>query len=294
MVKNTEKKKFGNFIKEKQNLLKWMYYTPISVWMSIFFGIPTLIILYFSILKKGAYGGVAIPWKHTLDSYKTLFTSSDMIRIVMKTLNISFWITIITLILALPTAYFISRSKYKNLWLLLIVIPFWTNFLVRVFSFIAILGNNGIINQFLIKVFKLKTPLELLYNKNAVIIISVYVFLPYAILPLYSAIEKFDFSLLDAASDLGANKFQSLLRIFLPGIKSGIITAMIFTLVPSIGSYAVPDLVGGTDGIMLGNVIASRMFQLRDWPAAASISTIFIILTTIGVWISMTLEKEEE
>ncbi len=294
MVKNTEKKKFGNFIKEKQNLLKWMYYTPISVWMSIFFGIPTLIILYFSILKKGAYGGVAIPWKHTLDSYKTLFTSIDMIRIVMKTLNISFWITIITLILALPTAYFISHSKYKNLWLLLIVIPFWTNFLVRVFSFIAILGNNGIINQFLIKVFKLKTPLELLYNKNAVIIISVYVFLPYAILPLYSAIEKFDFSLLDAASDLGANKFQSLLRIFLPGIKSGIITAMIFTLVPSIGSYAVPDLVGGTDGIMLGNVIASRMFQLRDWPAAASISTIFIILTTIGVWISMTLEKEEE
>ena len=294
MVKNTEKKNFENFIKEKQNLLKWVYYTPISVWMSIFFGIPTLIILYFSILKKGAYGGVAIPWKHTLDSYKTLFTSSDMIRIVMKTLNISFWITIITLILALPTAYFISRSKYKNLWLLLIVIPFWTNFLVRVFSFIAILGNNGIINQFLIKVFKLKTPLELLYNKNAVIIISVYVFLPYAILPLYSAIEKFDFSLLDAASDLGANKFQSLLRIFLPGIKSGIITAMIFTLVPSIGSYAVPDLVGGTDGIMLGNIIASRMFQLRDWPAAASISTIFIILTTIGVWISMTLEKEEE
>ena len=294
MVKNTEKKKFGNFIKEKQNLLKWMYYTPISVWMSIFFGIPTLIILYFSILKKGAYGGVAIPWKHTLDSYKTLFTSIDMIRIVMKTLNISFWITIITLILALPTAYFISHSKYKNLWLLLIVIPFWTNFLVRVFSFIAILGNNGIINQFLIKVFKLKTPLELLYNKNAVIIISVYVFLPYAILPLYSAIEKFDFSLLDAASDLGAGKIQSLVRVFVPGIKSGIVTATIFTLVPAIGSYAVPDLVGGTDGIMLGNVIASRMFQLRDWPAAASISTIFIILTTIGVWISMTLEKEEE
>ena len=274
--------------------MKWIYYFPITVWMSIFFGIPTLIILYISILKKGAYGGVATPWKHTLVSYKILFTSSDMIRIVLKTLNISFWITLITLILALPTAYFISRSKYKNLWLLLIVIPFWTNFLVRVFSFIAILGNNGIINQFLMNIFKMKAPLELLYNRNAVIIISVYVFLPYAILPLYSAIEKFDFSLLDAASDLGAGKIQSLVRVFVPGIKSGIVTATIFTLVPAIGSYAVPDLVGGTDGIMLGNVIASRMFQLRDWPAAASISTIFIILTTIGVWISMTLEKEEE
>ena len=293
MVKNHIRNRREGEIREKQDLFKWAYYFPITVWMSVFFGIPTLIILYFSILKKGAYGGVATPWEHTLISYRMLFTSSDMIKIVLKTLNISFWITVITLFLALPTSYFISRSKYKNLWLLLIVIPFWTNFLVRVFSFIAILGNNGIINQFLMNVFKMKTPLELLYNRNAVIIISVYVFLPYAILPLYSAIEKFDFSLLDAASDLGANKIQAFIRVFIPGIKSGIITATIFTMVPAIGSYAVPDLVGGTDGIMLGNVIASRMFQLRDWPAASAISTIFMIRTTIGVWIPMWVEKEE-
>ena len=178
--------------------------------------------------------------------------------------------------------------------MLLIIVPFWTNFLVRVFSFIAILGNNGIVNQFLMTVFKMRKPLELLYNSKAVIIISVYVFLPYAILPLYSAIEKFDFALLDAASDLGANKFQALVKVFFPGIKSGLVTATIFTLVPAIGSYAVPDLVGGTDGIMLGNIIASRMFQLRDWPAASAISTIFIIITTIGVWISMKMDKEAE
>lgn len=280
--------------RKKFDLLKWFYYLPISVWMTLFFGIPTLIILYFSILKKGAYGGVAIPFKYTLASYKMLFTSTDLAKIVIKTLNISIWITLITLFLAIPTAYFISRSKYKNLWLLLIIVPFWTNFLVRVFSFIAILGNNGIVNQFLITVFKMRKPLELLYNSKAVIIISVYVFLPYAILPLYSAIEKFDFALLDAASDLGANKFQALVKVFFPGIKSGLVTATIFTLVPAIGSYAVPDLVGGTDGIMLGNVIASRMFQLRDWPAASAISTIFIIITTIGVWISMKMDKEAE
>lgn len=280
--------------RKKFDLLKWFYYLPISVWMTLFFGIPTLIILYFSILKKGAYGGVAIPFKYTLASYKMLFTSTDLAKIVIKTLNISIWITLITLFLAIPTAYFISRSKYKNLWLLLIIVPFWTNFLVRVFSFIAILGNNGIVNQFLMTVFKMRKPLELLYNSKAVIIISVYVFLPYAILPLYSAIEKFDFALLDAASDLGANKFQALVKVFFPGIKSGLVTATIFTLVPAIGSYAVPDLVGGTDGIMLGNVIASRMFQLRDWPAASAISTIFIIITTIGVWISMKMDKEAE
>ena len=259
--------------------LKWLYYLPVSLWMTLFFGIPTFIIIIFSFLKKGAYGGIAIPMKQTLAAYKLLFTSRDILKIAIKTV---------------PVAYYISRSKYKNLWLLLIVIPFWTNFLVRIFSFIAILGNNGIINHFLMKIFGMKEPLALLYNRNAVIIISVYVFLPYAILPLYSAIEKFDFSLLDAASDLGANKFQALVRVFLPGIKSGIVTATIFTLVPAIGSYAVPDLVGGTDGVMLGNIIANRMFQLRDWPTASAISTVFIVITTFGVWLSMKMEKEEE
>ena len=274
--------------------LKWVYYLPISLWMTLFFGLPTLIIIAFSFLKKGAYGGIATTLKYTMAAYNLLFTSNDIIKVVVKTLNISVWITSVTLFFAIPVSYYISRSKYKNLWLLLIVIPFWTNFLVRIFSFIAILGNNGIVNQFLMKVFGLKTPLALLYNKNAVIIISVYVFLPYAILPLYSAIEKFDFSLLDAASDLGANKFQALMRVFIPGIKSGIVTAVIFTLVPAIGSYAVPDLVGGTDGIMLGNIIANRMFQLRDWPTASAISTVFIVITTFGVWLSMKMEKEEE
>ncbi|WP_026738098.1 ABC transporter permease [Pseudoleptotrichia goodfellowii] len=278
----------------EKGLLKWAYYLPISLWMTLFFGLPTLIIIAFSFLKKGAYGGIATPLKYTMAAYNLLFTSNDIIKVVVKTLNISVWITAVTLFLAIPVSYYISRSKYKNLWLLLIVIPFWTNFLVRIFSFIAILGNNGIVNQFLMKVFGLKTPLALLYNKNAVIIISVYVFLPYAILPLYSAIEKFDFSLLDAASDLGANKFQALMRVFIPGIKSGIVTAVIFTLVPAIGSYAVPDLVGGTDGIMLGNIIANRMFQLRDWPTASAISTVFIVITTFGVWLSMKMEKEEE
>lgn len=279
---------------ENDSIFKWIYYLPISFWMTIFFGLPTLIILYYSILKKGAYGGIAIPIKYTLASYKLIFTSNDIIKVVIKTLNISLWITVVTLILALPTAYYISRSKYKNLWLLLIVIPFWTNFLVRIFSFIAILGNNGLINNFLMGVLKFSKPLELLYNSKAVIIISVYVYLPYAILPLYSAIEKFDFSLLDAASDLGANKIQALIRVFLPGIKAGIVTATIFTLVPAIGSYAVPDLVGGADGLMLGNIVANRMIQLRDWPTASAISTVFIIITTIGVYISMKMDKEDE
>ncbi|WP_066899284.1 ABC transporter permease [Streptobacillus notomytis] len=277
---------------QEQSTLKYLYFLPITIWMSIFFAIPTAIIVYFSFLKKGAYGGIASYTTFTLRAYIDIFSSKDIFKIVLKTLNLSLIITIITILVAIPTAYFISRSKRKNMWLLLIVIPFWTNFLVRIFSIVALIGNNGILNKLLVKIFFLDKPLDLLYNRNAVIIISVYILLPYAILPLYTAIEKFDFSLIDAARDLGANNFIAHIKIFLPGIKNGIIIALVLTFVPAIGSYAVPDIVGGTDGIMLGNIIASRMFSLRDWPSASAISTLFILITSMFVWLGIKADKD--
>ena len=227
-----------------------------------------------------------------MKAYKDL-ADPQLLTILFKTLKISIIITAVVIILSVPTAYFISTSKNKNLWLLLIVIPFWTNFLVRIFALIGLIGNNGLINKLIMVIFGLKAPVALLYNQRAVIIISVYILMPYAILPLYTSIEKFDFSLIDAARDLGANKYQALIKIFLPGIKGGIITAIVLTFIPAIGSYAVPDIVGGTDGIMLGNVIANKMFVLRDWPSAAAISTIFIIITIICMLISKGGEIDE-
>lgn len=271
---------------KKQKDLRNLYYLPLTIWMTLFFAIPTAIIVYFSFLKKGPYGGIVSYTSYSLKAYKELITP-ELLKIVLKTFNISVVITAVVIFLSIPTAYFISRSKYKNLWLLLIVIPFWTNFLVRIFALVGLIGNNGIINKFFMKMFNLSAPIPLLYNRVAVVIVSVYIFMPYAILPLYTAIEKFDFSLIDAARDLGANKYQALYKVFLPGIKGGIITAVILTFIPAIGSYAVPDLVGGTDGIMLGNVIASKMFVLRDWPSASAMSTLFIIITVIGVLISV-------
>ncbi len=271
---------------KKQKDLRNLYYLPLTIWMTLFFAIPTAIIVYFSFLKKGPYGGIVSYTSYSLKAYKELITP-ELLKIVLKTFNISVVITAVVIFLSIPTAYFISRSKYKNLWLLLIVIPFWTNFLVRIFALVGLIGNNGIINKFFMKIFNLSAPIPLLYNRVAVVIVSVYIFMPYAILPLYTAIEKFDFSLIDAARDLGANKYQALYKVFLPGIKGGIITAVILTFIPAIGSYAVPDLVGGTDGIMLGNVIASKMFVLRDWPSASAMSTLFIIITVIGVLISV-------
>lgn len=217
--------------------------------MTLFFGIPTSIIIYYSFLVKGAYGGIKSYTSFTLKAYREMITP-DLVLVLSRTLQIAVIITVLVVIFALPTAYFISRSKHKNLWLLLVVIPFWTNFLVRIFALMGIMGNNGLINKILMAIGY--GPVQLLYNKLAVIVVSVYISLPYAILPLYSSIEKFDFGLIDAARDLGANKYQALLKVFLPGIKSGIMTAIILTFVPAIGSYAVPDIVGGTDGMMLG------------------------------------------
>lgn len=267
------------------------YYISLLLWLTLFFVFPTLIIFVISFWKKAPYGGV-IPWNFSLDAYASLF-DKVFLKIIFKTLEISIWVTIITLILALPTAYFISRSKHKSFWLLLIIIPFWTNFLVRIYSFIAILGNNGIVNKTLQLLFNLNEPIQLLYNKNAVIIVTAYIYLPYAILPLYSSIEKFDFSLLDAARDLGATKFSSMVKVFLPGIKSGLISAVILTFIPAVGSYAVPDLLGGNDALMLGNIIGKRLLDARDWPIASAVSTVLIVLTTFAILVFMRINKED-
>ena len=268
------------------------YYISLLLWLTAFFVIPTLIIAVISFLKKGPYGGV-IFWQFSLDAYANLF-DKVFLKIIFKTLEISIWVTIVTLVLALPTAYYISRSKLKSFWLLLIIIPFWTNFLVRIYSFIAILGNNGIVNKALQLVFNLDGPIQLLYNKNAVIIVTVYIYLPYAILPLYSSIEKFDFSLLDAARDLGATKFKAMVKVFLPGIKSGLISAIILTFIPAVGSYAVPDLLGGNDALMLGNIIGKRLLDARDWPIASAVSMLLIVFTTIAVLLFMRSDKGED
>jgi spermidine/putrescine transport system permease protein len=226
----------------------------------------------------------------------------NFVKVVYNTLEISIVATIITVAIAVPVALFIATSKYKTLFLFLIIIPFWTNFLIRVYAWIAILGNNGFLNNMLIAlqtkfpifagIFE-NAPYKFMYNKYAIILITVYCYLPYAILPLYSTIEKFDFSLIDAARDLGATKFKAYLKIFIPGIKAGIITALVFTFVPSLGSYAIPQLVGDQNSYMLGNIIANELTIARNWPKASAISAILILMTSISIIFSNSKKEKE-
>ncbi|MDO4691114.1 MAG: ABC transporter permease [Fusobacterium sp.] len=264
------------------------YSLPINIWLTVFFMLPMLIILSYSFLKKGTYGGVKL--ELSLETFN-IFIDKVFLTILLNTIYISILITVFTVLLAIPVAYYIARSKYKQELLFLIIIPFWTNFLVRIYAWIALLGNNGFINHLLMSLKIIDSPIKMLYNVPAVILISVYTSLPFAILPLYAVIEKFDFSLLNAARDLGATNFQAFIKIFIPNIKSGIITSIIFTLIPSLGSYAVPKLVGGTNSLMLGNVIAQHLTITRNWPLASTISGALIVLTSLVVWLFIKYEK---
>ncbi|MBL8992739.1 MAG: ABC transporter permease, partial [Spirochaetia bacterium] len=239
-------------------------------------------------LEKGLYGGVV--WRFSIDAYASLFNPA-FLKVTGMTFLLAAVSTALTIAFALPVAYYMARSRYKNFLLFLVIIPFWTNFLIRIYAWIAILGNNGFLNQSLTGLGLINEPGHFLYNPFAVVTVMVYTYLPYAILPLYAAIEKFDFSLIEAGRDLGAGKFQALRKILLPNIKAGITAAVLFTFIPVLGNYAVPQLVGGKDSFMLGNIIARELTVTRNWPLASSISVILTIATTFGILLFMRLNR---
>jgi spermidine/putrescine transport system permease protein len=261
-----------------------------AIWFTVFFIAPLLIIILYSFLKKGLYGGVVMEF--SLAAYRSLGNHS-LIIIIIRTVSASVLATILTIFIALPCGYFMAKSKNQTFLLLLIIIPFWTNFLIRVFAWMNILGNNGFLNELLIRLGLIGESIHFLYNQKVVILVLVYMYLPYAILPLYATIDKFDFSLLEAARDLGATKPQSMVKVLLPNIRSGVYTAVLFTFIPIFGAYAVPLLVGGKDSYMLGNVIADQLTKSRNWPLASAISLVLTAVTTAGVLLMMGLQKRD-
>jgi spermidine/putrescine transport system permease protein len=267
-----------------------LYSSPLAVWFTVFFVAPLLIIILYSFLKKGLYGGVVMEF--SLDAYRALGNSS-LVIIIIRTISASVLSTLITILIALPCGYYMAKSKNQTSLLLLIIIPFWTNFLIRVFAWMNILGSNGFLNDLLKWLGLISKSIPFLYNQEVVILVMVYMYLPYAILPLYATIDKFDFSLLEAARDLGATKPQSMVKVLLPNIRSGVYTAVLFTFIPIFGAYAVPLLVGGMESYMLGNVIADQLTKSRNWPLASAISLVLTVVTTAGVLMMMGLQKRD-
>lgn len=267
-----------------------IYSAPMGIWLTLFFLIPLSIIILYSFLKKGLYGGVE--WEFTLTAYKQMLNPNFM-RVFWRTLWVATFATVITILLALPCGYAMARSRHQVFWLGMVIIPFWTNSLIRIYAWIAILSSEGFVNETLRTLGIIKESLPLIYNQGAVITVLIYMYIPFAILPLFTTIDKFDFQLLEAARDLGASKPESIVKVLMPNIRGGIVTAVIFTFIPIFGAYTVPLLVGGKDSYMIGNIIVDQVTKTRNWPLASAFSLIITLVSTLGViWMMATAANE--
>lgn len=240
--------------------------SPSLLWMTVFFLLPTLIIFAIAFRSRGDFGGIGDEW--------TLKTIADLRHpnypsIIWRTIWMSVVCTALTLAIAVPVAYHMARvsPRMRDVMMLLTIIPFWTNFLIRIFAWKSVLHPEGLLKQFLVWCHVLSPDSVLLYRPEAVLLVMVYTELPFAILPLYAAAEKFDFSLFEAAMDLGATRLRAFFKVFVPGIADGLLSACLMVLIPCIGSYVIPDMVGGKDSMMIGNVIVRTALENRNIPA---------------------------
>ncbi len=260
---------------------------PSMTWLIIFFLVPTIFVIAMAFRSADPYGGIGDEW--TLQTIKDL-GNPNYPSIIWRTIWLSVVSTALCIITAIPAAYYISRlqKKAQDIVLLLIIVPFWTNFLIRIFAWKVFLHPEGAVKQILDLLHITNPDSLLLYRPEAVLIVLVYTHLPFALLPIYAAAEKFDFSLMEAAFDLGAGKIQAFIRIFIPGIRQGLLTAIIIVFIPALGSYVIPDIVGGPTGEMIGNKIAQRTFVDRNLPHASALSAILTLAVILPVAIALT------
>jgi spermidine/putrescine transport system permease protein len=285
---------------------------PSLFWLVFFFLIPLLLVFAISYGQRGTYGGVR--WDLTLENY-TRFFDPLYLRIFGRTVVIALTTTAICLLAGYPLAYFIAirPPRWRNALILLLMVPFWTNFLIRTYAWILILRDAGLINTFwtgplhdtLLHLSSLMPlpiwepllyvtahPLALFGTDWAIIIGLVYGWLPDMVLPCYAAIERFDFSLVEAAQDLYANRLKSFLRVILPLTMPGIVAGSVLVFIPSLGAYVTPDLLGGAKSIMIGNVIYSQFMSARDYPFGSAISFVLMAVMLVGTLIYFRMGTE--
>lgn len=257
---------------------------PSFAWLSVFFLLPTIIICVFAFKPADIYGAIQKGWTlATLSHLGNLY----FYKLLWRSLWISISSTLICLLLAIPMGYQIATSqpKWRHLMLILTVIPFWSSFLIRIYAWKTILHPEGYFHQILATIGVISPTTPLLYTNFSVIIVMVYTFIPFAILPIYTSAVKFDFQLIEAAMDLGATRFKAIGKVFIPGIKKGILTAALMIFIPAVGTYIIPDLVGGVNSDMIGNKIAQKTFAERNIPEASAIAMVLnlIILIPLGI-----------
>lgn len=260
--------------------------SPTMLWLVIFLVIPLLLIVVISFATRGQYGDVV--YTFSLDKYRALL-DRQYLGILLDSIWIAFLTMALTLVLGYPLAYFIARSgtRWKSLFLFLVLVPFWTNFLIRIYAWMILLRSEGVIAGLMHALGLMQGvgaqlfSLIQLYTPGAVLIGMVYEFLPFMILPLYTSLEKLDASLLEAAADLGARPWRAFLRVTLPLSLPGIVAGSILVFVPAMGMFVVPDLMGGAKTVLVGNLVRNQFLVARDWPLGSAASMVLMVLTLV-------------
>jgi len=277
-------------------------------WLLLFFLTPFLIILKISfaepvvaqppftaLLEWGEQGLAGI--RATFENYLFLFEDGYYGIIYLASLKMAAIGTLLCLLLGYPMAYFIARQppRRRQILLLAVILPFWISFLLRVYAWIGLLGNRGLINELLLKTGIIDEPLTLLYNDFAVYLGIVYSYLPFMILPLYANLERLNLDLLDAASDLGARRWQAFVDVTLPLSVPGIVGGCLLVFIPAVGEFTIPALLGGADTLMIGRVLWDEFFVNRDWPVASAVSIVLLLLLLVPIlWFQRNQDREQE
>ncbi len=241
---------------------------PGLLYLVVFMAVPICLILVYTIFKRGRFGGVV--FTPTLDNFVRAL-DPIYVSVLGNSVVIAGITTLLALLLGYPTAYALAAlpTRWRTAALVLVVLPFWTNFLIRTYAWIVLLNSEGVVNKVLMGTGLVQHPLELLYTRGAVVAGLLYAYLPLMILPLYASIERLDPSLREAAANLGATRWRTFRDVTLPLTLPGVITGSLFVFVPSLGNFIVPELLGGGKTVMVGNVIRDQFLKARDWPFGA-------------------------
>jgi len=258
----------------------WALIAPMVVWLLAFVVVPTAILFVYSFCERDEVGGVV--FRFTLDNYQRVF-DPVYLRIFARSVGYAGLTTAICVVVGYPVAYYIARAteERRNRLLLLVMVPFWTSFLIRTYAWITILKQEGLLNGFAQSLHLGLGPFNLLYTPTAVIIGLVYAYLPFMILPIYGSAEKLDNSLIEAAYDLGAGPVRAFSAVIVPLTMPGIAAGTLLVFVPAIGMFAITDLMGGAKVPMIGNVIQNQFLQARDWPFGAALGVVFMLMFAV-------------
>ena len=263
----------------------WALALPGLGWLVLFFVVPLGLIVAFSLMPRGPYGGVEPGF--TLEAYRQFFIPVYL-RTLGRTAVLALVCTALCLLLGFPVAWAIARSgRWKTPLLVLVVLPLWTSFLVRTFAVIFLLRDTGLVNQWLLSAGIIRQPLALLYTPGAVLAGLVYGLLPFMVLPIYASLEKLDLALLEAAEALGARGASRFRRVVIPLAMPGIVAGALLVFVPALGSFLTPDLLGGAKQLMIGNLIQNQFASARNWPfgSAASLVMLTVVLAGVVAWL---------